>query len=277
LELAATLDARELGIYGYLIANSPTIGALFEAVEHYQPIFMRGMRFKTRVIGEVCDIQWRIFRPHCNGVRQDVEFTLAALLNILRDQLGEDLTPLRMLFAHEPVEPTARYREFFGVDVEFGASSNSLIVPQELLATPLADGDPRLLAVLKQQADNLLERWASRGSLIDHVKLLIATSLENDSGGVERLSGQLYVTSRTLNRWLTRAGTSYQKLREEVILKLARESLARSDASITAIAGKLGYSESSAFVRAFKRLSGSTPTAYRKAARSGAAGGVRAQ
>jgi AraC-like DNA-binding protein len=62
-------------------------------------------------------------------------------------------------------------------------------------------------------------------------------------------------------------GTNYKQLREEVIVELAKQSLADTDASITVIGGKLGYSESSAFVRAFKRMTGTTPAAYRKSVR----------
>jgi AraC-like DNA-binding protein len=81
------------------------------------------------------------------------------------------------------------------------------------------------------------------------------------------LADRLHITRRTLSRRLQREGTNYQRLREEVIVELAKQSLDNSDASITAIAGKLGFSESSAFVRAFKRLVGSTPVAYRSHAR----------
>ena len=49
-----------------------------------------------------------------------------------------------------------------------------------------------------------------------------------------------------------------------MLLEAAQQALIYSNASITLIAGKLGYSESSAFVRAFKRLTGYTPNGYRK-------------
>ena len=76
----------------------------------------------------------------------------------------------------------------------------------------------------------------------------------------------LHITTRTLHRHLRQKGTNYKKLREEVIVELAKRSLADTDASITVIGNKLGYSESSAFVRAFKRMTGTTPAAYRKKA-----------
>jgi AraC-like DNA-binding protein len=264
LELAAGLDTSDLGIYGYLIDNSPTVSALMEAAEHYQSIFMRGMGWNMKEIGPSCEIQWRIFRPDSVGTRQDIEFTLGAMVEILHRKTGRQFHLEGVSFAHPPTEPVQTYRDFFDCEVLFEQATNSLLLDRAYLEVALNDTDPKLLRVLKQQADALLEKWKSEASVVDKARFLIATSLEDEEGGVEKLSQQLHVTSRTLNRWLSRAGTNYKGLREEVILDAAKQALSRSDASITLIASKLGYSESSAFVRAFKRMTSQTPSAYRK-------------
>ena len=264
LELAANLHQSAIGIYGYLVGNSPTLGALLSAAEHYQSIFMRGMEWRMREVGTMCEIQWRIFRPYCEGTRQDIELTLAFLVQILRRKTGNHLTVEKAGFTHPFVEPLQPYTDAFGCEVLFEQATNSVLIDRSYLNLPLNDVDPKLLRILKQQADTLLAKWKSESSLVDKARFLIATSLEDDSGGVERLSQQLNITSRTLNRWFTRAGTNYKSLREEVLLEAAQQALIYSNASITLIAGKLGYSESSAFVRAFKRLTGYTPNGYRK-------------
>lgn len=269
LAISEQLQADHLGIYGYLIKNSPTVGALCEAAEDYQPIFMRGMGFVFVTTARQLEIQWHIYRPDSQGVKQDVEFTLAAFLRLLRLELGDTLSPLQVNFKHSGSQPLERYRQTFGSDVYFGAAHNSLVFGSDLLRVPLSDSDPKLLAILKEQANALLEQWESQHSLVGKAKFLIATSLDDEHGlgGMEILANHLHITGRTLNRRFKKAGTSYQKLREEVIVETAKQALAGSDASITVIAGKLGYSESSAFVRSFKRLTGTTPSAYRSHAR----------
>ena len=102
---------------------------------------------------------------------------------------------------------------------------------------------------------------------MSQARFYIATNLENENAGADILARKLHITPRTLNRQLRREGTNYQQLREEVIAELAKQSLAESEATITAIGNKLGYSESSAFVRAFKRMTGTTPLEYRKKSR----------
>jgi AraC-like DNA-binding protein len=273
LDMAQQLQAHDLGIYGYLIKNSPTVNALCEATEHYQPIFMRGMAFGFLITEEELEVSWKIYRPHGEGVRQDIEFSLAAFHRMLQLNLGESVRPVRVHFKHVGQAPEPHYQKIFGADVYFGQAKDCLVYHADLLQFPLSDSDPKLLAILKGQADTLLQQWESQRSLVGQVKFLIATSLEDegefDDGGMEMLASRLHTTSRTLNRRLVKEGTSYQKLREEVIEHAAKRALAGSDASIAIIAGKLGYSESSAFARAFKRLTGMTPAAYRSQAKQG--------
>ncbi len=271
LDIAQEMQAHDLGIYGYLIKNSPTVAALCDATEHYQPIFMRGMGFTFFTTVEEFEAQWHICRPYSEGVRQDVELSLAGFLRMLRLKLGDSLNPLRVNFKHRGQAPLQYYRQIFKSDVYFEQEQDSLVFNAGLLCCPLGDSDPRLLAILKEQADTLLQQWQAKRSLVDQARFLIASSLENESaqpgGGMETLANRLHTSSRTLNRRLAKEGTSYQSLREEVIEQTAKQVLAGTDASIAIIAAKLGYSESSAFVRAFKRLTGMTPVAYRSQAR----------
>lgn len=266
LDIAQQLQGYELGIYGYLAKNSATVGNFCDTVERYQPIFMRGMGFTCLTTAQQLEVRWKISRPDSDGVRQDIEFTLAAFLKILRLKLGDNLRPLRVNFRGTGAEPLEHYRQVFDSDIYFEQAGDSLIFSSDLLQLPLSDSDPNLLAILKEQADVLLQKWKSQHDLVEQVKFLISTSLEDEVRGLEMLANRLHTTTRTLNRRLTNEGTSFQKLREEVIEETAKRALAESDAPITVIAGKLGYSESSAFVRVFKRMTGTTPSAYRSRA-----------
>lgn len=263
LDIADELEARILGIIGYLISNSSNVAGFCETLESYQPVFMRGMEFDFRVSNGKLEIQWQIYRPLSEGVRLDVEFTLAAFLQILRAHSVASLHPIETRFSHGCTEPLSRYEETFGSTVIFDQEQNCLVFNDDVLDIPLSDSDPKLLEILKEQADSLLQQWEAKEKIVEQVKFQITTSLEGGNAGAEMVAQKLNITARTLNRHLQQEGTNYQQLREEVIADLAKQSLAESDASITAIGGKLGYSESSAFVRAFKRMAGTTPVAYR--------------
>jgi AraC-like DNA-binding protein len=267
LDIAEQLSTRDIGIFGYLIRNSPTVAAFCDAVVRYQPLFMRGMEFSFRKLGREFEIRWQIFRPQSESVRHDVELTLAGFVQLIQEGLGESLHPNKTLFSHACREPLERYRRTFGVEVFFEQEQNCLIFGAELLEMPLSRSDPKLLAILKQQADVSLQKWETGETLAEQTRFHIATTLESEETGAESLAGKLYITPRTLNRRLKQEGTNYQQLRQDVIVELAKRSLAETDASITAIGLKLGYSESSAFVRAFKRMTGATPANYRNMVR----------
>lgn len=272
LDIAEQLSTRDIGIFGYLIRNSPTVAAFCDAVVRYQPLFMRGMEFSFKKLDGQFEIRWQIFRPPSESVRHDVELTLAGFLQLIQEGLGESLQPTKTLFSHACREPLERYRRAFGAEVHFEQEQNCLVFGAELLEMPLSRSDPKLLAVLKQQADISLQQWEAGESLAEQARFHIATTLESEESGAEELARQMHITTRTLNRRLKQEGTNYRQLRQAVIEELAKRSLAETDASITSIGGKLGYSESSAFVRAFKRMTGETPVAYRGMMRGGQAG-----
>lgn len=267
LDIADQMQAGSLGILGYLLRNSPTVGVYCEMLERYQFILMTGMQFNFRTSGRQLEVQWQIFRPPSESVRHDIEFSLAAFLNVLREALGDSVVPHKVFLTHACREPQGRYARTFGSDVLFTQDQNCLFFSETLLGMPLSTGDSRLLAILSEHADAQLQKWRAKEDLVEQARFLITTSLETEDAGAEPLAKMLHMTTRTLNRHLRQHGTTYKKLREEVIVELAKQSLANTDASITVIGGKLGYTEASAFVRAFKRMAGTTPVAYRKKAR----------
>jgi AraC-like DNA-binding protein len=267
LDAASEFTIPDLGILGYLLKHSPTVGDFIQALERYQKIFMRGMSFSSRTSNHMLEVRWQIFRPPSEGVRQDIEFTLAAMVHIIRSRLGKEWVPQEVHFVHSAREPLGRYEKVFGPQVEFDEPGNYLVFDAAFCSTPLSDSDPTLLEILKQQADTLLHQVESSQDLPGQVRLIIAASLEQEGATVETVAGQLHMTSRTLHRRLNSLGTSYKILREDIVAEFSRQLLRESDVSITEIAGRMGYSESSAFVRAFKRSEGVTPLAFRKESR----------
>lgn len=105
---------------------------------------------------------------------------------------------------------------------------------------PLGTGDPRLLAILREHADAQLKQWQAKEDLVELTGFFITLSLETEDAGAEPLARMLHMITRTLNRHLRQHGTTYKELRAEVIEELGKQLLANTDASTTAIGGKLG-------------------------------------
>nr|WP_050426313.1 AraC family transcriptional regulator [Bradyrhizobium tropiciagri] len=96
----------------------------------------------------------------------------------------------------------------------------------------------------------------------------IVASLQHGDATLDSTARLLKVSSRTLQRHLSRMGTSHSKMLAEVRLNAACHLLANSSWRLSDIAKFLGYSNASSFSRTFLRLMKVQPVAYRRQQRA---------
>ena len=154
----------------------------------------------------------------------------------------------------------AAYRAWFDAPIKFGAERTQLVMPRAALDAALASSDPTLLGILTRAADDLLEKTPSDPSMTAQVKRTLHELLRNDEGHVDIVAKRLGMTSRSLQRRLKDEATTFNAIREDVRRELAQRYLA-DGLAIAEISFLLGFSEPSAFFRAFKRWTGTTPRA----------------
>jgi AraC-like DNA-binding protein len=204
--------------------------------------------------------------PACVG-RHGNELVLAMMVRVLRESLGrERWTPLRVTFAHPPPPDVGPLKEYFGVErVEFDRGHNELAVSLDDAALPLTTADAALLAVLDEQAMRLIASRPGDGDafwslLREHLRV----SLRDGAPRLEAAAEALGTSARTLQRRLEERGTSFQDLVDEIRRDLACMYLEGGSLAPLDVAFLLGYSDRRAFVRAFKRWTGKTPSGWRK-------------
>lgn len=263
LNISTKITTSDFGLLGFLNQYSATVGDMFKIMQRYQNILISAVSFNYLIADGFFEIRHQILHPYVEGVRQDVEFTLAMLVVSLSKMLGENWQPIRVNFTHAMEGSMNEYIKVLGTEVYFEQPNNSVVIDDTCLSMPISDSNPQLMNLLSQQADKILSEIENKQDFVKQVRLLITTHLEDGSYNVNCLCRQLNITTRTLHRHLKKYNTTYQTLREEIIFNLAKEALLKTDASITEISLRLGYSESSSFVRAFKRLSEMSPLQYR--------------
>ena len=133
-------------------------------------------------------------------------------------------------------------------------------MPRTALDAPLVSSDPALLAILTRAADELARATTSEPTLIAQVKRVLREVLRSADANVDFVARRLGLTGRSLQRRLKDDGTSFNAVRETVRRELADRYL-QERLSISEISFLLGFSEPSAFFRAFKRWTGTTPRA----------------
>jgi len=164
----------------------------------------------------------------------------------------------------------AEVEGFLGCAPVYGARRTRLTFSHADWTRPLVGANPRLRATLEAHASELQREALQAESFGARVRAVIGQSLREGEPRVGEVAQRLGMTARTLQRRLADEDLGFTALVDEARLNLARRYLADESLSISEISFALGYSEPSAFTRAFKRWSGSAPAEYRESARAGA-------
>jgi len=101
--------------------------------------------------------------------------------------------------------------------------------------------------------------------LVDEVRRIVHSTVSSPPCNVARVAQLLGLHERTLNRRLQADGTSFRRLRDEVLHEMSRQMLGNTSMGVADVAVALGYAEASAFIHAFTRWSGQTPDRWRRA------------
>jgi AraC-like DNA-binding protein len=126
-----------------------------------------------------------------------------------------------------------------------------------------SQGGPYPSGIVETQVLALLAKLPKAEATTDAVRRLLAEKLANGPPTLEQIARRLRMSARTLHRRLDQEGTSFRRILAEVRREVAARHLREPQLAVGEIAFLLGFSEASAFHRAFKRWTGHAPRAYR--------------
>jgi AraC-like DNA-binding protein len=193
-----------------------------------------------------------------------LDFAMANLMTLCRLNYGEELNPVTVSFIHPKPACSERHLVFFRAPVHFDAESDSLTLATNDVDKKLPSGNPQLARLNDQVIIKYLARLDYE-DITQRVKAAIIEHLPSGKVTYDKISNSLYISVRSLQRRLQQAGTSYRDLLDSTREDLAREYVIDHSVELTEIAFLLGFSEHSAFSRAFKRWTGHSPKEVRKA------------
>ncbi|MEM7740364.1 MAG: AraC family transcriptional regulator [Pseudomonadota bacterium] len=197
------------------------------------------------------------------GLRISNEQTIVAIATICREVCTQPFHPVSVHFKHKgPSDPSA-HESFFGAPVFFGSDKDALEMSRSLLETPNRLGDATISRFFDTHMESELARFTDDDTLDQRVRLHIAQSLSEGVPTVSDIATRLGMSGRTLQRRLADRGQAYQDLVDLARRELAEQFLRNTDYSLAEIAFLTGFSDQSAFTRAFKRWAGTTPGSFR--------------
>lgn len=258
---ANALVLERLGPFGFGILTAPSglaalgfAAATFPIINDFGRLHvMDGARVRVRVIELATG----------PGAAISLEAILACFTAGLRRVVGTE--SLRLSFAHARPSYARAYRDTLGAGVVWDAATTELSIDRRVLEHAPAQADAATFEVLRAHVGRDVERLTRVGPSGSVVAGAVAGRPERDLGAVARDHG---VSERTLRRRLRAEGTSFRVVRDGERARDAELLLADPGLSIAEVARALGFSEPSAFARAYRRWTGRAPSAARR-------GGVR--
>lgn len=197
----------------------------------------------------------------------DPDHFLAESLLVIWHRLGSWLIGQRIRleevsFSFAEPAHSGEYDLLFACPRRYRASGTSLLFQARYLDMPLLQDERTLKQFLQHSPADLLARPDGGDSLTSQIRRLLGRDCSRWPD-LEAVARQLHVSPQTLRRHLREEGSSFQELKDHLRRDLAIYHLGQNETSIQAIAEQLGFSEPSAFHRAFKKWTGLTPGAYR--------------
>lgn len=264
LEFGESFQPEYLGFVGYLATSARTLGEGLWNFARYLPLHQQATFAALEpCFGDRIAFSYVITDDGIRSRRQDAELSLAVMLNLLCAALGGDWRPDEVHFAHSrPAGGASRHERIFGAPIHFEQGNNSIVFKKALLNTSMPRRDPILFNLIRTDFEKLDPRTRGRSDPVALARHNVGRLLREGRCRLSDLALLCNLPSWTLKRNLHKSGLTFQQLVAEVRHSLAIDYLVDQRMSITDAALSLGYSEVSAFSRAFRQWTGMSASQY---------------
>ncbi len=264
LHVGRNTGIGQMGAIGFLLQNSPTIGAALAALIEYEASVVPGWDFTLDVEGDQATLTLAETIP-MNPLREFAhEVTLATIDNQTRALQGGKSIPVRRIEIpfSEPAHASEYRALFYDVPIHFDRPVAKVVFDRALLDVRVPFANPATLQLAREFCARLMPQEASQG-LVSQVKRLLSTELGPPPSPGE-IARKLQTSTRTLRRELSSMRTSYKELVDESRRLRAEAWMKTSSLPVKQLAEVLGFSSTASLRRAYKRWTGTVPGSRRK-------------
>ncbi|MEJ8562942.1 AraC family transcriptional regulator [Yoonia sp. GPGPB17] len=264
LRTGESMQLDEYGALGLAWKSAPTLRDSYARVERFARVWTSVVEYELRKVDRGTYFILHRTGERRLGLRLSNEATLASAVSISRQVSPVPFAPIEVHFKHLPPRTLDYHERFFGCPVFFGSHVDALLLSPESLAQPNKLGDEGITRFLDRHLEDELRDVACEASIKALAKDVVARSLSEGVPKMADVARRLGLSARSLHRRLADDGLNFRTLTDETRKELAEGLLRDERYSLSEIAFLTGFSEQSAFNRAFKRWIGRSPAAHRK-------------
>ncbi len=270
LTVGANAPDHMLQLLGHLLMSAATPLEAFELFQRFSPLVVDDMRLALTVRGPTVKVSFGYHGAVAEEtLRFGADLTAAMIVRVVRQFVGEHAFANEVWFRHPEPSYAFRYQKLFACPVRFSQSENALLGDAAILQRPQRYSDLTTSQLLRAAAEKLLSQLGQRASIGERLSARLRQEADLCNVDMSAIAREFGLTHRSMRRRLQAEGSSMSQILEEARERMACEELRRPGASIRDTAERIGYSEPSAFFRAFKRWTGLTPAQYLRAAQEG--------
>ena len=264
VRIGQQMKIDDYGVLGLSWKTCSWAGEIFERSERYFKLLSNTYLFKVEKDSEISRVYLKR-EAHRRGAELSNEATFSATVVVLQAITESNISPVEVSFKHAPPKKLDDYKRAFNCHILFNQPQNYIAYKTEDLHMRTAKADESINKFLVERVEEETRGIElSANKIVNDVEHLIRDALPSGIPGVEQIGQLMGMSRRTLTRRLSENGLTFRDLIKRIQEEVSKDLLKNSTRSIAEIAFETGFSEQSAFSRAFKNWTNQSPAEFRK-------------
>ena len=264
LEAGLRYHPTTFGVWGFMILSSATLQNAVDVGMRY--LRLTSFYCRIRLVDGPDEL---LIIADDSGLPADVRDFLVERDGATLMNLAKDILPLKFSLTQVKTRRSQpayhkRAEALFGRPITYDQAENRVGLHKAMLGWKLPQADLPMRRMFEAECERLLQRHQTLAGIAGRVRERLLRD-PHHMPTMDAVAAEFKETARTLRRRLEAAGTRFETLVEETRRTLAEELLRGTNLAISEVAERLGYSEPSTFIRAFKRWKAISPQRYRNA------------
>lgn len=262
LLVGQTLTASTYGVMGNVFRVAADVETALAGLTNFFDLHDDGGAPLFSVDSELTLLGYTVNQSGAMAIEQIYDLSIAFAFNLMRELCGEAWQPTQVLLSRRRPVDTGPYLSFFKSMPLFDAEMSALAFPSHWLKHGIPSADKFLFRQFQLEIAGM--RRMQQFELVDLVSQHLRLGLLKGNWSAREIAQSMGLNEHTLRRRLKEKGTSFREQLDKVRLSLSLQLLEGTSMAVDEVTGLMGYKNSSAFIRAFHRWTGTTPNQWRK-------------